>query len=218
MVGRRKDGSQFPMEVSFGESASGGKRFFGGVIRDITERKQAENEIRRLNAELEQRVVERTAQLEAANQELEAFSYSVSHDLRAPLRAIDGFSKMLLEDCADKLEERGQRHLERVRAATQRMGELIDDLLALARVTRGELHRSASNLNALACVVAGSCGSVIRRGRWTRIAEGLTAQGDERLLVLENLLGNASNSPASVRRADRIWPAGSRTGAAVCRS
>ena len=103
---------------------------------------------------LEARVAERTARLEAANQELEAFSYSVSHDLRAPLRSIDGFSQALLDDAADSLDERSKNHLQRVRAAAQRMGELIDDLLELSRVGRAELRRIRVSLSDIGRAVA----------------------------------------------------------------
>src|SRR5207249_2316113 len=108
---------------------------------------------RRLNAELEQRVRERTAELEVANEELEAFSYSVSHDLRAPLRGIDGFSQALFEDYAGKLDDQGKEYISRVRMASQRMAHLIDDLLQLSRVTRSQMRREPVDLSALAQAV-----------------------------------------------------------------
>jgi PAS domain S-box-containing protein len=114
---------------------------FATVTRDITGQKRAEAEIRGMNAELEQRVARRTAELEAANKELEAFSYSVSHDLRAPLRAINGFAGIVLEDYAAHLPPEGRRFLERIRNGGQRMGELIDDLLAFSRLSRQPVNR-----------------------------------------------------------------------------
>jgi PAS domain S-box-containing protein len=164
------------------------------VAEDITERQQAADAIQHLNADLERRVAERTAQLEATNKELEAFSYSVSHDLRAPLRSIDGFSLALLEDYGDRLDSDGQDYLQRVRTATQRMSQLIDDLLSLARVTRSALEYESVDLSARARTIAED----LQRAQPDRqveflIAPDLIAQGDGRLLqvMLENLLDNA---------------------------
>ena len=174
------------------------------VIVDVTEQKRAETEILRLNEELERRVFERTAQLGAANKELEAFSYSVSHDLRAPLRSIDGFSRAVLEDYADKLDDRGQDYLRRVRGASQRMGQLIDDLLKLSRATRGEMRLEHTDLSAL----AGEVVELLRESDPQRQVEfvvqpGLTATVDPRLLrvALENLLDNAWKFTAKQEKA-----------------
>src|SRR5258706_218413 len=128
-----------------------GKPFkLASVGIDITERKEAEKEILRLNGELERRVRERTMQLEIINKELEAFSYSVSHDLRAPLRSIRGFSEVLLERYADKLDERGQEFLRRACESSEHMDLLIENLLQLSRVTRAGLKRQTVNLSGLA--------------------------------------------------------------------
>jgi light-regulated signal transduction histidine kinase (bacteriophytochrome) len=143
-------------------------------------------------------------ELERKNKELEAFSYSVSHDLRAPLRSIDGFSKALLEDYAGQLDATGQRYLDRVRTGAQRMGELIDDLLKLSKVGRAELQRRRVDLSGLARKVATELQNATP-GRQVQvlIPDGVVADADYRLLqvVLENLLGNAWKFTTSVAEA-----------------
>ncbi len=169
---------------------SAGNTYFDGIIENISERKEAEQRIQQLNKALR----ERATVLESVNHELEAFSYSVSHDLRAPLRAVDGFSRILLDEYTDQLNETGQDRLRRIRAAAQRMATLIDDMLKLSRITRSELKREDVDLSALVNEVIDE----LRRLEPNRIVQctvqpDITAWGDARLLriVLDNLLGNA---------------------------
>ena len=159
-----------------------------------TARKQPGQQIGGRNAELEQQLRERTAALEAANQELEAFAYSVSHDLRAPLRSIRGFSEVLLEQHAEQLDGAGQDLLRRVCESSRRINRLVDDLLTLSRLGRSEVQRQSVNLTALAETMAARLRQA-EPGREVQIIvqPDLRAEGDERLLgiVVEHLLGNA---------------------------
>lgn len=165
-----------------------------GFILDITDRKLAESEVRALNVQMEQRVKERTAEYKALNKELESFAYSVSHDFRTPLRAIDGFSERLLSSYSDQLDEKGKHYLKRIRKAANYMGSLIDDLLKLSRVSRSELKVRAVDLSKTAIDVLEDFKEA-EPGRQVkvRIAPRLIARGDPHLLrvVFENLLGNS---------------------------
>lgn len=174
-----------------GDRKIAGFYYFG---YDITAQKVAEAEVRRLNADLERRVADRTAELEASNRELEAFAYSVAHDLRTPLRAIDGFSQAVLLQSKTPIDESMRQSLDRVRAASQRMGRMIDDLLRLARVTRGELRRQEIDLSQLAQEIVFTLRQAEpRRTVEIEIEPGLMGNGDAILLhaVFENLIGNA---------------------------
>ena len=160
----------------------------------VTERKTAEDEVRKLNQELEKRVQDRTAQLEGTNKELEAFCYSVSHDLRAPLRTIRGFSEVLMEQYKPQLDARGQDYLRRTCDAGLQMDKLIEDLLKLSRLARSDIQRAEIDLSAIVQQIA----TELERGEPNRMVEfaitpGIMANGDERLLrtVIDNLLRNA---------------------------
>lgn len=163
--------------------------------REIDEHRRARDEVSLLNATLEQRVAERTQALELANKELESFSYSVSHDLRTPLRAIEGFSSALLRSHGEQLDERGRDYLQRVRVATRRMGTLIDDLLNLARTMRAELRRREVDLSEMAqAVVDEIVDAHPDRDVRFHIEPGMKANADPQLIraALDNLLGNAA--------------------------
>jgi PAS domain S-box-containing protein len=165
-----------------------------GTLDDITDRKNAEQSQRDLNAELETRVRVRTAQLEASNRELEAFSYSVSHDLRAPLRAIDGFAQIVAEDYAPRLDQTGKEYLQRIRVATQRMAALIDDLIDLARLTRQTMKREPVDLSRLAeTIFAELRQEEPERRVEIHVEPNLVAAADRALIrvALDNLLRNA---------------------------
>jgi light-regulated signal transduction histidine kinase (bacteriophytochrome) len=175
-----------------------------GTVQDVTQRKRAEQELQRLNLDLERRVAERTQALTVLNQELEAFSYSVSHDLRAPLRAILGFSRALLEEHAARLDATGVDYLQRISNVSQRMSELIEDLLNLSQVARASVHYSEVSLSGLATgILADLALQNGAREVVTVVAPDIVVRGDARLLriLLDNLLGNAWKFTAGHARA-----------------
>jgi signal transduction histidine kinase len=201
----KKFSAEHDYSVRARETGSGELLMLTGAFNEMLEQLQArDRSLQDSRDQLEQRVRERTAALDASNQELEAFCYSVSHDLRSPLRAIDGFSLALLEDMEGRLDAEAAGHLARIRAATQRMAALIDDLLSLSRITRTDLSVRRIDLSAMARAVCEELAAA-QPGREValEIAEGLEAMADPRLMrqVLENLLGNAwkftSKQPAA---------------------
>ncbi len=192
----RKDGELRTMRISAVPSRDDSGKIDGtvAIVTDITERLLKDQEIQRLNEELSRRVEERTAELAAANKELEAFSYSVSHDLRAPLRTIDGFSQALMEDYSDVIDETGRDFLRRVRVAATHMGSLIEDLLGLSRVTRAEMDRTDVDLSKMVQNIVDGFQEVDpERQIDIKVLEDVHGRCDQRLikLVLQNLLDNA---------------------------
>lgn len=191
---RRKDGEIVISSYSAELVEIGGEECILALVIDVTARKRAEIELRKAHEELERRVLERTKELAEANAELEAFSYSVSHDLRAPLRVLDGFSKILLEDHGPDFDDSTKNLLTRIRLAAVRMGDLIDGMQRLSRLARAELHLAEVDLSALAEGVARELHeSAPHRKVECRISPNLRATGDRELLrsVFQNLLGNA---------------------------
>ncbi|HYK82686.1 MAG TPA: PAS domain S-box protein [Gemmatimonadales bacterium] len=194
---RRKNGELYwdAALISPIRNAAGVMTHFLAVQQDITERKQAEEEIRRLNATLEHRVAERTSELAAANQDLEAFTYSVSHDLRAPLRQVNGFVRILVEELEAQVEGAARHYLQRIREGAEHMGRLVDDLLNLARVGRQPLQPRKTPLRGIVDRVVANLESELadRRVEW-RVTDLPTVDCDPGLLdvVFTNLLANAA--------------------------
>ena len=191
---RRKNGEVIGTLCSMVNIDMDGQDCVLALVVDISERKLMEEKLMKLNEELEQRVMERTRELSAINKELESFCYSVSHDLRAPLRSINGFSLAILEDYSDKLDEEGHDYLQRICKASQNMSGLIDDLLNLSRVTRSSIKPEYVNLSSLVDRILNDHYEREKRSNVDLIVcPGIIIHGDERLLIIamENLLGNA---------------------------
>jgi PAS domain S-box-containing protein len=217
---KRPDGTSFDAEAASAVYVDkAGRQAACTVVRDISDRKKAQDEILRLNADLEQRVQRRTAQLAAANEELERFSYSVAHDLRSPLAAISGFSHALEEALLPGLGQQEQHYLNRIRAGVTRMDEMIDALLELARLSRSQLRVERIDLSQIAAQVL----STHREAEPSRVVrtcvqQPLLVHGDRRLIrvVMDNLIGNAWKFTAHRRDAEILVGAESLDGERVC--
>ena len=217
---KRGNGSHFECELSLTTHENpDGKSCNNLFLRDVTQQKRAEAQINALNAALEDKVRQRTAQLESANKELEAFSYSVAHDLRAPLRSIDGFSHLLEKAVAPETADRSRHYMHRIRDGVKQMGELTDGLLALAQLSRTHLKTDTVDLTALAARVLRACReNDADRVVLTDVEPGLLASGDPVLLyqVMENLIGNAwkftTRTPAAYVEVGSLNNAGSAAG------
>ena len=193
---QRKNGDSFCQGLSLDtiNNLYGEVTYYAAVFYDITDRKRTEERILNLNAELEKRVMERTRQLQASNKELEAFSYSVSHDLRAPLRGIDGFSQLLLKKYSGQLDDSGNNYLQRIRNASERMGHLIDDLLQLSKVSASKIETKPVDLSKLVHSILTELQETDHgREAELKIQDDVFIDADPRLfrIVLENLISNA---------------------------
>jgi light-regulated signal transduction histidine kinase (bacteriophytochrome) len=196
LAGLRKDGTSFPIEIGLDYTVIDGKPHALAFITDITERKQAEDALHVLNMELEQRVRDRTAQLEIRTKEMETFTYSVSHDLKAPLRGIDGYSRLLMEDYADRLDDDGKNFITTIRHAAVQMSQLIDDLLAYSRLERRTLELGSANLRNTAEAVVAEKTIEIEEHKAEiamSIPDKIEVQADQDglMIALRNLIDNA---------------------------
>jgi len=215
----RPDGTTVPVLAAVSAFDLDGLPVRGLVLTDLTTQRRAEARIRALNADLEERVAQRTADLERANQDLESFTYSVSHDLRAPLRAMSGFSEVMLADYGAQLDEAGRGYIERIQAAAGQMTMLIDDLLQLSRVSRAELNLAPVDLSAEAAAVAADLRSR-DPGRQVefRIQPDVEVTADRSLLrtVVQNLLDNAWKFTARRRDAVIQFASAPASGGGMC--